>query len=536
MNDKGKTKEELASELQKLQQKYDSLEKELKQDFTEQVLVEQAAKERSEKFDSLFNRMLAGVIFCKAIYDKTGKISDYIYEDINPVYEEFTGLQKETAIGKKVSEMLPGTEPEWFTTFAEVVTTGNPINFEMYHEQSGKYYSVFAFKFKKDIFSAIFNDISERKRVEQEVEESREKYRGLSEAAFESVFLSEKGRCIEQNQSGEKKFGYSNEEAIGRYGTDWIAPQSREIVMSNMLNGYEHPYEALAIKKDGNTFPCIIQGKMMHYKGKTVRVTSLTDITEHKLVEQELIKAKEKAEESDRLKSAFLANMSHEIRTPMNGILGFVDLLKEPQLTGEEQEQYIDIIKTSSERMLNTINDLVDISKIEAGQVEVVQTETDVTDILERQYGFFTRAVTSKGLELMCDASLSESEARIITDKQKLEEILANLIKNAIKFTDQGKVMIGCSCIMGKGCNELEFYVKDTGIGIPPSRVKAIFNRFEQADLEESRAFEGSGLGLAISKAYLEMLGGRIRVESEEGVGSQFYFTLPLYSGNTEVS
>ncbi len=533
MNDKEKIKEELIIELQELQQKYDSLRELLKEDFTKPMLAEQALKESSEKFDNLFNKMLAGVAFCKAIYDKNGNISDCIYKDMNPVYEEFTGLKKETAIGKKVSEVLPGTEPEWLTTFGEVVKTGNPINFEMYHEQSKKYYSVFAFKFKKDEFAAIFDDISKRKLAEQEIEESREKYRGLSEAAFESVFLSEKGLCVEQNLSAEKKFGYSNEEAIGRYGIDWIAPECRATVLNNILTGYEQPYESLAIKKDGTKFPCILQGKMMHYKGKTVRVTSLSDITDRKKVEKELIKAKEKAEESDRLKSSFLANMSHEIRTPMNGILGFVDLLKEPQLTGDEQEQYIKIIGKSSVRMLNTINDIVDMSKIEAGQVDIVKNETSVSKILDEQYDFFNMEAKSKGLELVYKPSLADSGTGIVTDKHKLEEILSNLIKNAIKFTHQGHVTFGCSLITDKEVKRLEFYVRDTGIGIPQSRIKAIFNCFEQADIEDTRAFEGSGLGLAISKSYVEMLGGKIWVESEEGIGSQFYFTLPFYSENT---
>ena len=487
------------------------------------------ARENAEKFESLFNKMLVGVIFCRMIYDKKGNVTDCIYRDMNPVYEVFTGLKKTGAIGRKVSEMLPGTEPEWFTVFGEVVKTGNPINFEMYHEQSGKYYSVFAFKFKKDEFAAMLNDISERKLAEQEVEESREKYRGLSEAAFESVFLSEKGVCIEQNLSAEKKFGYSNEEAIGRYGTDWIAPEDRKTVMNNILAGYEQPYEVSAIKKDGTVFPCMIQGKMMHYKGKTVRVTSLTDITERKQAEQELIKAKEKAEESDRLKGAFLANMSHEIRTPMNGILGFIDLLKEPCLEGEEKDQYLSIIEESSERMLNTVNDIINISTIEAGQVKILKNETDINELLVEQYNFFTMKAEAKGIALTCTPlSFLDSKAKIVTDKSKLKEILSNLIKNAIKFTHQGNIVFGCSLLTANDVNELEFYVKDTGIGISLSKLEAVFNSFEQADIEESRSFEGSGLGLTISKAYVEMLGGRIWVKSEEGIGSQFYFTLPF--------
>ncbi|MEA3504090.1 MAG: ATP-binding protein [Bacteroidota bacterium] len=246
--------------------------------------------------------------------------------------------------------------------------------------------------------------------------------------------------------------------------------------------------------------------------------------------EKELIKAKEKAEESDRLKSAFLTNMSHEIRTPMNGILGFTGLLKEPQLTGNEKEKYIQVIEKSGNRMLNTINDIIDISKIESGQVEVANSEVSVNSVLKEQYNFFYQQVRSKGLELNYKSSLTDSEARIITDPHKLEGILTNLLKNAVKYTKTGEITMGCR-LKDKAVKEdgkfIEFYVKDTGIGVPADRVEAIFNRFEQADIADTRVFEGSGLGLAISKSYVEMLGGEIGVSSKEGLGSTFTFSIP---------
>ena len=538
MNELDKSKEELIKELKKLQQKYDSLKEILKEDSTERLSaeqagkqVEQALKESSEKFDGLFNKMSVGIVFCKAIYDKNGNMSDCIYEDMNRVYEEFTALKKETAIGEKISEMLPGTEPEWFKTFGEVAKKRNPITFEMYHKQSKKYYSVFAYNSKKDEFSAIFEDITERKQAEQEIEESKEKYRGLSEAAFECIFLSEKGICIQQNLSAEKKFGYSNEEAIGRKGADWIAPEYREIVMNNILAGYEQPYEALAIKKDGTTFPCMLQGKMMHYKGKAVRVTSLSDITERKHAEEELVIAKDKAEESDRLKSAFLANMSHEIRTPMNGILGFANLLKEPELSIHQQKEYVRIIERSGVRMLNIINDIIDISKIEAGLTKLNIKESNINQQIEYIYTFFKPEIEGKGMTISYRSTLPDKESIIKTDREKVFSILTNLVKNAIKYSKDGEIKIG---YILKG-DYIEFYVRDSGIGIHKDRQKAIFERFIQADIEDKMAQQGAGLGLSISKAYVEMLGGKIWVESEEGVGSTFYFTLPYQINSEEI-
>ena len=255
----------------------------------------------------------------------------------------------------------------------------------------------------------------------------------------------------------------------------------------------------------------------------TLLMEGMRGFLEQRSEKEQLIKAKQKAEEADRLKSAFLANMSHEIRTPMNGILGFTELLKEPNLTGDQQEKYIEIIRKSGARMLDTVNDIIDISKIDSGQVEISNNAVNINDEIQAQYVFFKQEALKKGLEFKLNNKLPEINSFISTDKVKLNSIISNLIKNAIKYTDSGCIEISCS----KKSSALEVKIIDTGIGIPKNRIHSIFNRFEQADISDIHAREGSGLGLSIAKSYAEMLGGNITVESEEGKGSTFCLTIP---------
>jgi signal transduction histidine kinase len=241
--------------------------------------------------------------------------------------------------------------------------------------------------------------------------------------------------------------------------------------------------------------------------GKTVKTYGVNqDITERKSIEQELLKAKEKAEESDKLKSAFLMNMSHEIRTPMNGILGFLNLLNQPGLSEDEKSDYLEIVNKSGERLLSTINDIVEISKIESGDLKIDLQEIDISEVMKFHFDFFRIQAREKGIEMKFKNQISVDAAVIKTDKSKLDAILSNLIKNAIKFTNIGGIELGNYL----KDNYLFFYVKDSGKGIPEDKLKVIFERFRQVESGNTKEYEGSGIGLTIVKAYIEALNGNM--------------------------
>lgn len=240
----------------------------------------------------------------------------------------------------------------------------------------------------------------------------------------------------------------------------------------------------------------------------------------------ELLASKQKAEESDRLKTVFLQNISHEIRTPMNGILGFIELMNKDDLLEKDKKNYMDIVTKSGHRLLNTINDVIEISKIESGQISLHYSNVNIDEIMTDLYDFFKKQAEEKGVKLIYNRTLSEKIPLIETDKSLIEKIMVNLLRNAVKFTNEGSIEFGHY----KEKNQLIFYVLDTGCGIPADRQEAILERFVQSDLNMTRAHEGSGLGLAIAKAYIELLGGKIKLESEENKGSKFYFNIPYIS------
>jgi len=376
-------------------------------------------------------------------------------------------------------------------------------------------------------------DITDRKHAEEALREREQQLSSIYHTVGDIIFhlaveAEEKYRFISINQAFCDVTGLSQEQVVGKMVNEVIPEPSLTIVLGKYKQAIDENriirWEETSDYPAGRLTGEVSIAPVIDNKGRcTNLVGSVHDITDRKLAEDELIIAKERAEESDRLKSAFLANMSHEIRTPMNGILGFVGLLKEPELTGEKQKRYISIIEKSGARMLSIINDIISISKVESGQMEISVSETNINEQIEYIYTFFKRDVEQKGIKIFFKNSLPAEESIIKTDREKIYAILTNLLKNAIKFTHAGSIEFGYE----KKGKFFEFFVKDTGMGIPQEQKKIIFERFRQGSELISRNYDGAGLGLSISKAYVEMLGGRIWMESENGKGSIFYFTIP---------
>jgi hypothetical protein len=393
----------------------------------------------------------------------------------------------------------------------------------------------------------VVTDITEYKKVELELIAAKQKAEENEERLYAYInsipdvicYKDGMGRWLLANDADLELFCLTGFNYFGKTDIE-LAEYTHALYKNAFINCIESDEEAWNKKTISQGIEIIptVKGKSKVYdvfkiplfypnserKGLAVIGRDITKLFE---TQQNLILAKEKAEESDKLKSAFLANMSHEIRTPMNGILGFSALLNEPGLNSEEQQTYIQFIQKSGARMLNIISEIIDISKIESGQTEIFIKEVNIKKTIEDIYNLFKSDAEAKGLNFSFNYDQLISGEIFYTDGEKLYTILSNLVKNAIKYTDEGSIEFGYNPIETlHEISLLQFYVKDTGIGIRKERQEAIFERFIQADIGDVQARQGAGLGLAIAKSYVEMLGGGIWVESEPAKGSAFYFTL----------
>lgn len=345
------------------------------------------------------------------------------------------------------------------------------------------------------------------------------------------INLDLNGNFISCNKYLLKHTGYSEEDLIGKSAVDLFVlsddkEEAVDIVTELLKSETDMYYHEERIRTKDNkilnvmSHITLLKGKEGEIKGISILAEN---VTEKNAIIVKLKEAKEKAEESNRLKSVFLQNISHEIRTPMNGIIGFISLLQDSPVDEKTRIQYYEIINKSGNRLLATVNDLIDISQIETGQIKVNKSNVSLSEMLENHLDTGIYLAAKNNNKIICTSKYLHSETVLNTDNKLLNSIFTNLVNNAMKFTNDGTIEIGSN----ERGNDIIFFVKDTGIGIPANRLDAIFDRFVQADITLSRPHEGSGLGLSISKAYAQLLGGDLWVESEVGKGSTFFFNIP---------
>ena len=364
--------------------------------------------------------------------------------------------------------------------------------------------------------------------------ESEEKHRILLEESTDPIFsFTSEGIYSFVNKAFAHGVGKEKEQIVGKSIWDVFPKEEAEKRFASLnqvfQSGEEKVIEARVPRKEGDHYYITTITPIKDKTGKPVSVIcSSKDITERKIAERELIKAKEKAEESDRLKTAFLHNISHEIRTPMNAIVGFSELLRQTDLNEEYKQSYLDILSQSSHHLLSILSDIIEISNIEAGIIKLTEKETNLNVLLRNLHAQFHPKAEEKNILLQIEIGLTDNDSWIHTDPTKLFQIFTNLLGNALKFTHHGRVTIGYNLKN----NFLEFYVSDTGIGIDENHQKKIFDRFYRVEHTGEKLFEGTGLGLAISRAYTELLGGKIWLSSTPEKGSTFIFTIPYTKGS----
>ena len=366
--------------------------------------------------------------------------------------------------------------------------------------------------------------------------EHEQRYRQIIAAAFDAfIGFTPEGCIVDWNTQASTTFGWSAEEAIGRsideiLQFDAVAEDGRDhlnLLAPENAGSMQSRIEVRARHKSGRHFPAEMAISAIWMSGQRLFAAFVHDVTERKLAEQNMEEARATAESANRAKSEFLANMSHEIRTPLNGVIGMTDLALDTELT-REQREYLETVKLSADSLLSVINDILDFSKIEAGKVDLEEVRFDLRESVEMTLKTLALRADEKGLELLCDIDAAVPES-VFSDLGRLRQIVTNLVGNAIKFTDHGEIAVKVVAEERSHAQRfLHFTVSDTGIGIAPDKIETIFESFRQADTSTTRQYGGTGLGLTISKRLIELMGGRIWIESEIGHGSHFHFVVPL--------
>ncbi len=506
-------------------------------DITKRKHAEQALTENEKKYRFLIESLNEGIWQV----DKKGNT-----EFINPKMAQMLGYEVNELIGKSLFDFMNKKAASQARKYLEKRKNGikeqHHISFKTKHGKKiicrVKTSPVYDTQNQYTGILAGITDITNEVKTQKELKNSRILFQKVFNSLHDAIFIinSKTLEIIDCNKAACDIFGYEYKKIINRT-TDFLH------VNDNSLKGFqkklikqieEKDYFFLKKykmkRKNGQVF--YSEHTVVPIKNRKNKITAwvsvVKDITERQKNEQELVYAKEKAEENDKLKTAFLTNMSHEIRTPMNGIIGFSELLCRDNVSDNQRKTYSNVIAKSARQLLNTVNDILEVSKIEAGLTEIEEKETNLNSVLMDLFIIFKEKANDNNLNLFLYKDLDNIESVVITDEEKLYKILFKLLSNALKFTPEGHIKFGYK----QKHNALNFFVEDTGIGINRAMHSKIFELFRQVDFKDNRKFEGIGLGLPICKAYIEMLGGKIWLESAPECGSIFHFTIPFVSGN----
>ncbi|MEM9819543.1 MAG: PAS domain S-box protein [Bacteroidota bacterium] len=516
-----------------------------KRETQERIKIQEALFQSEEKYRTVVQSLTEGIV----ITDLDGKVTF-----VNERMLELTGFEKEELLGGIAYKLLvPESEQGQVEPKFEKRSEGQSDEYFVEHlHKSGRRWMA---RIKGSPYRngkgeiigtmGVVNDISAQREVERKIVESEQKLRKIINTSLDAVItIDEEGKVTEWSSQAEQTFGYTREEALHQSMSTLIVPeayrQGHDTGMKHFLRTGEGPVlnsriEITGLNKEGREFPIELSVSPMKIGGKYLFSAFIRDITERKKAEEELIAAKQAAEQAQHAEQQFLTNMSHEIRTPMNAVIGMTHLLYETK-PNESQKEYLDSLLFSADSLMGIINNILDLSKIEAGELEFEKRMFNLQELMKGLQQTFQFKVRDKAVSVVMEID-PKIENHLLGDAVRLNQILTNLLGNASKFTSKGTIGIKAKLMVDSHQQYIiQFQVHDTGIGIDQKSLGLIFQNFKQADIDITRKFGGTGLGLAIVKQLVELQGGSIEVNSEKGKGSVFSVVLPFENAQVKLS